>query len=94
MRRADLSGDGEMTGDDVVPLDWALLDGSRTIVLDGVVHSINEAGTSVPTDRWYGAEDIVDCWLVDALEETGMGAKVTQDDSPLSQMFASFIGGK
>lgn len=89
-----VSGDGERTGDGVVPLDWALLDGSRTIVLDGVVHSINEAGTTLPTDRWYGAEGVVDRWLVDALEEAGVGAKVTQDDSPLSQMFASFIGGK
>jgi len=47
-----VSGDGDMTGDGVVPLEWALLEGSRSIVLEGVLHSINEAGTTLPTDRW------------------------------------------
>lgn len=67
-----VSGIGEMTGDGVVPLEWALLEGSRTIVLDGVLHSINEAGTTLPTDRWYGAEDVVDRWLFEALDEAGI----------------------
>ena len=61
-----------MTGDGVVPLEWALLEGSRTIVLDGVLHSINEAGTTLPTDKWYGAEEVVDRWLFEALEEAGV----------------------
>jgi len=67
-----VSGNGEMTGDGVVPLEWAMLEGSRTIVLDGVVHSINEAGTTLPTDRWYGSEGVVDRWLSEALEEAGV----------------------
>jgi hypothetical protein len=67
-----VSGSGEMKGDGVVPLEWALLEGSRTIVLDGVLHSINEAGTTLPTDRWYGAEEVVDRWLFEALEEAGI----------------------
>lgn len=67
-----VSGNGEMTGDGVVPLDWAMLEGSRNIVLDGVVHSINEAGTTLPTDRWYGSEGVVDRWLSEALEEAGV----------------------
>jgi pimeloyl-ACP methyl ester carboxylesterase len=70
-----VSGQGEMTGDGVVPLKWALLEGSRNIVLDGVLHSINEAGTTLPTDRWYGSEKIVDRWLYDALEEAGVSSK-------------------
>jgi pimeloyl-ACP methyl ester carboxylesterase len=67
-----VSGSGEMAGDGVVPLEWALLEGSRTIVLDGVLHSINEAGTTLPTDKWYGAEEVVDRWLFEALEEAGV----------------------
>ena len=67
-----VSGDGEMTGDGVVPLEWSLLEGSRKVVLDGVLHSINEAGTTLPTDRWYGSEKVVDRWLYDALNEAGI----------------------
>ena len=55
-----------------VPLEWSMLDGARQIELDGVLHSINEAGTTLPTDRWYGAEDIVDRWLPDVLDEIGL----------------------
>jgi len=69
---AAVSGIGERTGDGVVPLEWALLEGSKTIVLDGVLHSINEAGTTLPTDRWYGSDDVVDSWLQEALREAGI----------------------
>ena len=31
-------------------------------VLD-LMRSINEAGTTLPTERWYGSEGIVDMWL-------------------------------
>merc|ERR1712127_80820 len=86
-----VSGDGEMTGDGVVPLEWALLEGSRTIVLDGVVHSINEAGTTLPTDRWYGAEGVVDRWLGEALEEAGISAGSEGKESPLKAMWESII---
>ncbi len=69
---AAVSGIGELTGDGVVPLEWTLLEGSKTIVLDGVLHSINEAGTTLPTDRWYGSDAVLDRWLQEALEETGI----------------------
>ncbi|KAL7496423.1 hypothetical protein ACHAWT_007799 [Skeletonema menzelii] len=60
---AAVSGIGELTGDGVVPLEWTLLEGSKTIVLDGVLHSINEAGTTLPTDKWYGSDAVLDRWL-------------------------------
>ena len=73
-------GQGEVTGDGVVPLDWSILagnddgtgDGAIHLTLDNVLHSINEAGTTIPTDRWYGAEDVVDRWLPAVLEEAGL----------------------
>lgn len=55
-------GDG-VRGDGVVPLEYALLDGAREVSLDGVLHSINEAGTTEPTDNWYGSEQVVDRWM-------------------------------
>ncbi len=67
-----MGGRGDTLGDGVVPLEYALLEGSRTIVLDGVLHSINEAGTMLPTDGWYGAVGVVNRWLYDALEEAGI----------------------
>jgi len=65
-------GRGDVMGDGVVPLDWTQLDGARQIRLDGVLHSINEAGTTMPTDRWYGSEGVIDRWLPSVLEEAGI----------------------
>eukprot|EP00980_Cylindrotheca_fusiformis_P008243 scaffold1736_cov127-Cylindrotheca_fusiformis.AAC.57 len=65
-------GKGDVMGDGVVPFDWSQLDGARKIKLDGVLHSINEAGTTIPTDCWYGSERIVDSWLPVVLEEAGI----------------------
>lgn len=89
-------GNGETTGDGVVPLEWSLLEGSRTIVLDGVLHSINEAGTTMPTDRWYGAEEVVDRWLAEALEEAGINLDSSRNGNEFSlkTMFDSIIPGK
>ena len=84
-----VSGNGEITGDGVVPLEWALLEGSRTIILDGVLHSINEAGTTLPTNKWYGADEVVDRWLFDALEEAGVNVK--SDTFPMKTMLESFL---
>lgn len=64
-----VSGIGELIGDGVVPFDWTQLNGATQIRLDGVVHSINEAGTTIPTDRWYGSENVIDRWLPMVLEE-------------------------
>jgi pimeloyl-ACP methyl ester carboxylesterase len=52
-----------VSGDGVVPLSIAHLEGAEQITLDGVLHSINEAGTTLSTDSWYGSEKIVDLWL-------------------------------
>mmetsp|Transcript_20901 Transcript_20901/g.35941 ORF Transcript_20901/g.35941 Transcript_20901/m.35941 type:complete len:201 (+) Transcript_20901:755-1357(+) len=91
-----VSGNGEMTGDGVVPLEWSLLEGSRTIVLDGVVHSINEAGTTIPTDRWYGAEGVVDKSLVEALDEAGinLNSNMNENTFSLKSIFESVIPTK
>uniref|UniRef100_A0A7S2ERA3 GPI inositol-deacylase n=1 Tax=Ditylum brightwellii TaxID=49249 RepID=A0A7S2ERA3_9STRA len=66
---------GGVTGDGVVPLEWTKLEGARNIVLEGVLHSINEAGTTVATDRWYGSEGVIDRWLPVVLEEAGLVEK-------------------
>jgi pimeloyl-ACP methyl ester carboxylesterase len=65
-------GKGDVIGDGVVPFDWTQLGGARQVRLDGVFHSINEAGTTIPTDRWYGSEGIIDSWLPAVLEEAGL----------------------
>ena len=65
-------GEGNVMGDGVVPFEWTMLDGARQIRLDGILHSINEAGTTIPTDRWYGSEKVVDSWLPTVLEEAGI----------------------
>jgi hypothetical protein len=75
-----VSGNGDRTGDGVVPLEWALLEGSRTIVLEGVLHSINEPGTTLPTDRWYGSEKVLDKWLVDSLQEAGVAVNSKKEN--------------
>ena len=46
-----------MVGDGVVPLDFALLEGSKQVVLN-CYHSIQ-----APDDMWYGGEGVVDTWL-------------------------------
>jgi pimeloyl-ACP methyl ester carboxylesterase len=57
-----------VSGDGVVPISIAHLDGAEHITLDGVIHSINEAGTTLPTDSWYGSEKVVDLWLNKTIE--------------------------
>lgn len=86
-----VSGNGEMTGDGVVPLEWTLLEGSRTIILDGVLHSINEAGTTLPTNRWYGADEVVDRWLSEAMAEAGISINARKEGFPLKNMFESIL---
>ena len=70
-------GNGFTTGDGVVPLEWSELPGAKHLALDGVLHSINEAGTTLPTDRWYGSEGVIDRWLPTVLKEAGIGGKST-----------------
>ena len=56
-------GRGDVSGDGVVPLSYTQLEGATQLELKGVLHSINEAGTTLPTERWYGSENVVDRWL-------------------------------
>ena len=85
-------GDGKVIGDGVVPLEWSLLEGSRQVELDGALHSINEAGTTIPTDRWYGSESIIDRWLPIVLDEFNLeGNKADGDIFAGMQKWASSI---
>jgi pimeloyl-ACP methyl ester carboxylesterase len=70
-----VSGNGNLIGDGVVPIPWTQLEGSKQVVLKNVLHSINEAGTTKPTDRWYGSENVVDRWLPAVLEEANINKK-------------------
>lgn len=79
-------GTGGVIGDGVVPFDWSQLDGARQIKLNGVLHSINEAGTTIPTDRWYGSEGIVDSWLPAVLEEAGVSNSGKSDDGAFGSL--------
>lgn len=67
-----VAGDGNLIGDGVVPLEWTQLEGSKQLQLSDVLHSINEAGTTFPTDRWYGSEKIIDQWLPTVMEEANL----------------------
>jgi pimeloyl-ACP methyl ester carboxylesterase len=52
-----LCGDGGLWGDGMVPVESALLEGSRPLVLDGVHHyCLGESR------RWYGSADVVAAW--------------------------------
>jgi pimeloyl-ACP methyl ester carboxylesterase len=52
-----ICGSGEIWGDGAVPVDSALLEGSRPLVLDGVHHyCLGE------NRRWYGSVDVVAEW--------------------------------
>ena len=71
-------GDGSrfLCGDGVVPLTAAhLAFADVALTLDGALHSINLPGTTLPTDKWYGAEPRVDDWipaLADLLRMTSL----------------------
>lgn len=67
-----VAGDGNLIGDGVVPLEWTQLEGSKQLELPDVLHSINEAGTTFPTDRWYGSEKIIDQWLPTMMKEANL----------------------
>lgn len=58
-----LGGVGNATGDGLVPVDWAHLQGAEQLTLDGCLHSINVAGTTRPTNRSYLCEYFVDAWM-------------------------------
>ena len=48
-----LGGLGNATGDGLVPVDWAHLQGAEQLTLKGCLHSINVAGTTRPTNRSF-----------------------------------------
>ena len=84
-------GRGDVSGDGVVPIDWTLLDGAKQLRLPGVLHSINEAGTTLPTDRWYGSEKIVDMWLPAVREATGESGGIGGALEAAGQQFMSLL---
>lgn len=94
-------GNGAGTaGDGVVPLEAAHLAGANQVTLRGVVHSINAAGSGVPTDQWYGAEPAVDKWLPQVLAAYRTPAKrgglppsrAFGQGSPFGDQLARFLG--
>lgn len=88
-----VAGDGNLIGDGVVPLEWTQLEGAKQLKLPDVLHSINEAGTTLPTDRWYGSEKVIDQWLPTVMEEANL-ARASSGKSPLDglqQWASSFI---
>ena len=56
-----MCGRGDTWGDGIVPVESALLRGSRPIVLEGVSHFGRPGG------RWYGDDDVIPVWLEPAL---------------------------
>ncbi|KAL1499330.1 hypothetical protein AB1Y20_011538 [Prymnesium parvum] len=62
-------GDGRVAGDGVVPLNSAHLEGAEAQLTLRCFHSINEPGTTRPTDDWYGADAVVDLWLGEVAEQ-------------------------
>ena len=47
-----LGGYGNLTGDGLVPVDWAHLPGAQQLTIKDCLHSINIAGTTLPTNRF------------------------------------------
>lgn len=89
-----VAGDGNLIGDGVVPLEWTQLEGAKQIQLPDVLHSINEAGTTFPTDRWYGSEKVIDRWLPTVMEEANLKQASSGTTSPfqgLQQWASNFI---
>ena len=66
-----LAGDGEAMGDGVIPVACAHLPGALQLTLDGVSHSFNEPGTTLPADCWYGSEAVVGSWMPAVLGDIG-----------------------
>lgn len=64
-----VTGNAADVGDSVVPLAAAHLPEADARLTLACKHSINVAGSGVPTDDWYGAEKWIDAWLGPALEQ-------------------------
>jgi hypothetical protein len=86
----DGSGD---PGDGVVPLAAAHLEGATQVTLQGVLHSVNVAGSGAPTDQWYGAEPVIDRWLPQVLEayrtsrgQRGAAARKAREGNPFAEL--------
>jgi pimeloyl-ACP methyl ester carboxylesterase len=52
----EIAGDGTAWGDGLIPVQAALLDGARPLVLEGVSHFTGFGGP------WYGSRDVVPRW--------------------------------
>ncbi|GAX21169.1 hypothetical protein FisN_14Hh380 [Fistulifera solaris] len=58
-------GQGDVTGDGVVPLESGHLDQAKQLTLPGIFHSINRP------DQWYGSDNVIDSWHDVMLELVG-----------------------
>eukprot|EP00607_Mallomonas_marina_P008158 CAMPEP_0182425192 /NCGR_PEP_ID=MMETSP1167-20130531/11542_1 /TAXON_ID=2988 /ORGANISM="Mallomonas Sp, Strain CCMP3275" /LENGTH=267 /DNA_ID=CAMNT_0024605645 /DNA_START=184 /DNA_END=984 /DNA_ORIENTATION=- len=70
----------QVTGDGLVPLQSAHLEGARQITLSGVYHSIN-----APENRWYGGDLVIDRWLPTVIKlSNSKTSSVTKSPNVLS----------
>jgi pimeloyl-ACP methyl ester carboxylesterase len=53
---ADICGNGNSWGDGIVPVESAILEGSRTLVLENVSHF------SILGEPWYGSQEVIPFW--------------------------------
>lgn len=68
-------GKGDVTGDGVVPLESAHLEGAAQVTLPAY-HSISPVNDPYGKVRgsWYGSDDMVDAWLSQVWEAVGIAA--------------------
>jgi pimeloyl-ACP methyl ester carboxylesterase len=64
----DMCGSSDTWGDGLIPIESAVLHGSRAIVLDGVSHY------SVFGDPWYGSETSVPLWWLASQQSAAVAA--------------------
>ena len=75
-------GAAEVEGDGVTPVETAMLEGAKRVVLDGVLHQPGP-GRGLPSgkdddvveeeDRWYGSKSVVALWAPLLLESAAEG---------------------
>lgn len=75
-------GEGNVTGDGVVPLRSGHITGATQLNLQSVFHSINAP------DQWYGSDGIIDSWHGVMLQQIYTKlAKPTRNNNPLKRLF-------
>lgn len=92
-----VSGNGTDSGDGVVPISYAHLDGATQINLPGIFHSVNVGDhddysalliillyASQAPDQWYGSETTIDLWHDEVLRQL---ERTSQSTMGLSTLF-------